>query len=204
MRQAAGARTAPGVDSGRQAGHGLPLVWTERGRRGTDRPWVDRGDRTGIGVGRTQRGRKRHQRYRSKGGGWEWGSLGGYGHKMESQMGGVEFGHKGVAVTMVGDSLQYAPSGEAEVGRRGWGARGRWRGRGPSGHGPGQRYWIQVTDRGFLRLKETLLCDKQERQVNKLEADEPEISGPCLELFPRLEGPKAPGTSCKLGLQPCL
>ena len=128
MREAGGARTAPGVDRGRQAGHGPTLVWTEAGRRGTDRPWVDRGDRTGIRVGRTQKGRKRHQRYRSKGGGG--GSLGGNGHKMESQMGGAEFGHKGVAVTMVGDSLQYPPSGEAEVGSRGCGARGRGRGRG--------------------------------------------------------------------------
>ena len=128
QREAGGARTDPGVDRGQQAGHGPTLVWTEAGRRGTDRPWVDRGDRTGIRVGRTQKGRKRHQRYGSKGGGG--GSLGGNGHKMESQMGGAEFGHKGVAVTMVGDSLQYPPSGEAEVGSRGCGARGRRRGRG--------------------------------------------------------------------------
>lgn len=53
-------------------------------------------------------------------------------------------------------------------------------------------------------MKETLLHDKQERQVNKLEADELEIGGPCLKLLPRLEGPKVPGTSCKLSLKPCL
>lgn len=33
--------------------------------------------------------------------------------------GGVELGHKGMAVSMVGDSLQFPPSGEAEVGSRG-------------------------------------------------------------------------------------
>lgn len=53
-------------------------------------------------------------------------------------------------------------------------------------------------------MKETLLCGKQERQVNQLEADELEIGGPCLDILPRLEGHKAPGTRCKLGLQPCL
>ena len=35
-------------------------------------------------------------------------------------------------------------------------------------------------------MKETLLHDKQERQVNKLEADELEIGGPCLKLLPML------------------
>lgn len=40
-------------------------------------------------------------------------------------------------------------------------------------------------------MKEAVLRDKQERQVNKLEADELEIGGPCLELFPRLEGPRS-------------
>lgn len=42
---------------------------SEAGRRARTDPGVDRGDRTGIRVGRTQKGRKRHQRYRSKGGG---------------------------------------------------------------------------------------------------------------------------------------
>lgn len=64
-----------------------------------------------------------------------------------------------------------------------------------SGHGKGQGHGIQVTNTGFLRMKETVLRDKQERQVNKLEADELEIGGPCLELFPRLEGPKEPVVS---------
>lgn len=44
---------------------------------------VDRGDGTGIRLGRTQKGRKRCQRYRSEGR-EGWGSLGGNGQKMGS------------------------------------------------------------------------------------------------------------------------
>lgn len=46
-----------------------------------------------------------------------------------------------------------------------------------------------------------MLRDKQERQVNKLEADELEIGGPCLDSFP---GWKALRASCELSLKPCL
>lgn len=49
----------------------------EAGGARTD-PGVDRGDRTGIRVGRTQKGRKSHQRHWDEGG-EGWGSLGGNG-----------------------------------------------------------------------------------------------------------------------------
>lgn len=82
---------------------------------------------------------------------------------------------KGMAVSMVGDSSIPSPSGGGRGGEQGVdhvpdGAVG-----GRSGHGKGQRHGIQVTNTGFLRMKETVLRDKQERQVNKLEADELEI-----------------------------
>lgn len=87
----------------------------------------------------------------------------------------VGFGHKGVAVTLVGDCHQHPPSGEAEVEEQ----------------RAGEHMGDQEVEAGLvrnrvlgehpllLRMKENLMCDKQEKQVDKLQADEPDsLVGP--------------------------